>query len=130
MLDWSRGGKTMSCLGNLVWIIFGGFFTSLGWLLIGCIWCVTIVGIPVGLQCFKMAKLQFAPFGKDIVTVDSGVGSFLLNILWLIFGGLELALANIIAAVLLCVTIIGIPFAVQCIKMAKLALMPFGKEVK
>ena len=120
----------MSCLGNLVWIIFGGFFTSLGWLLIGCIWCVTIIGIPVGLQCFKMAKLQFAPFGKDIVTVDSGVGSFLLNILWLIFGGLELALANIIAAVLLCVTIIGIPFAVQCIKMAKLALMPFGKEVK
>ena len=58
----------MSCLGNLIWMIFGGFFNALGWLFWGCIWCITIVGIPVGLQCFKLAGLQLAPFGKEVVT--------------------------------------------------------------
>ena len=120
----------MSCLGNIVWFILGGFFNSIGWLITGCLWCLTIVGIPVGKQCFKMAALQFAPFGKEIVTVNDGAGSLILNILWLIFGGLELCIANLFSAVLLCVTIVGIPFAVQCVKLAKLSLMPFGKEVR
>ena len=120
----------MSCLGNIIWIIFGGLFNSIGWLLIGLLWCITIIGIPVGLQCFKMAKLQLAPFGKDIVTVnDSGV-SLIMNILWIIFGGLAMCLANLLSAVLLCITIIGIPFAAQSLKIAKLSLMPFGKEVR
>lgn len=120
----------MSCLGNIIWFIFGGFFNALGWCLVGMLWCITIIGIPIGLQCFKMAGLQLAPFGKEIVTRDDGGMNIILNILWLIFGGLELALANLISAAVLCVTIIGIPFAVQNIKLAKLALMPFGKEVR
>lgn len=120
----------MSCLGNIIWIIFGGFFNALGWLFIGCLWCLTIVGIPVGMQCFKMASLQFAPFGKEVVTVDDGAGSFVLNILWIIFGGFALCVSNLISAVLLCLTIVGIPFAVQCLKLAKLSLMPFGKEIR
>lgn len=120
----------MSCLGNLVWIICGGLVNSLGWLLVGVLWCLTIVGIPVGLQCFKIASLQFAPFGKDVVTVSDGTGSLLLNILWIIFGGLGLCISNLISAVLLCISIIGIPFAVQCLKLAKLSLMPFGKEIR
>ncbi|WP_042351902.1 YccF domain-containing protein [Bacillus massiliigorillae] len=120
----------MSCLGNILWFIFGGFFNALGWLLIGGLWCITIVGIPVGLQCFKMAKLQLAPFGKDIVTVNNGFGSLLLNILWIVFGGLALAIANLVSALLLAITIIGIPFALQSLKMAQLSLMPFGKEVR
>ena len=108
----------MSCLGNIIWIIFGGLIGAIGWCFIGIIWCITIIGIPVGMQCFKMARLQLAPFGKEVVTVSDSSGNLLMNILWLIFGGLEL-----------CITIVGIPFAAQSFKMAKLALMPFGKEV-
>lgn len=120
----------MSCLGNIIWIIFGGFFNALVWLIAGVLWCLTIVGIPVGIQCFKMAGLQFAPFGKEIVTVNDGSGSLILNILWLIFGGLELCIANLISAFFLCITIVGIPFAKQSLKLAALSLMPFGKEVR
>ncbi|MDU5111717.1 MAG: YccF domain-containing protein [Clostridium sp.] len=119
----------MSCLGNIIWIIFGGFFNALGWFFAGCLWSITIVGIPIGLQCFKMAKLQLAPFGKEIVTRDDSSVSLLLNILWLIFGGLALCIANIVSAFFLCITIIGIPFAKQSLKLARLSLMPFGKEV-
>ncbi|MGL5379833.1 YccF domain-containing protein [Clostridium sp.] len=120
----------MSCLGNIIWIIFGGLFNSLAWIGAGLLWCLTIVGIPVGIQCFKMAKLQFAPFGKEVRTVDDGAGSLILNIIWIIFGGFELCIANLISAFLLCITIVGIPFAKQSLKMAKLSLMPFGKEIR
>ena len=119
----------MSCLGNIIWIIFGGFFNALGWLAIGLLWCLSIIGIPVGIQCFKMARLQFAPFGKQVVDVDNGALSLILNILWIIFGGLGLCIANLISAFLLCITIVGIPFAAQSLKLAKLSLMPFGKEI-
>ncbi|MBQ4164475.1 MAG: YccF domain-containing protein [Turicibacter sp.] len=119
----------MSCLGNIIWIICGGLVNSFIWCFVGCLWCLTIIGIPVGKQCFKLAKLQLAPFGKEVVTVNTSGGTFLLNVLWLIFGGLELALANLISALLLTVTIVGIPFALQALKLAMLSLMPFGKEV-
>ncbi|MPQ43173.1 YccF domain-containing protein [Clostridium tarantellae] len=119
----------MSCLGNILWFIFGGFLNSLGWIFFGIVWCITIIGIPIGLQCFKMAKLQFAPFGKEIVTTNEGPFNFVLNIIWLITSGWELALANLISAAFLAITVVGIPFAVQALKMAKLSLMPFGKEV-
>lgn len=124
-----KEAKSMSCLGNVIWIVCGGLMNSLLWFFIGCLWCLTIIGIPVGKQCFKLAKLQFAPFGKEVVTVNTSGGTFLLNVLWLIFGGLELALANLISAFFLTVTIVGIPFALQALKLAMLSLMPFGKEV-
>lgn len=94
----------------------------------GCLWCITIIGIPIGLQCFKFATLSLAPFGKDIVYRGGGV-SVILNILWLIFSGIPLALGHLASAVLLAITIIGIPFAAQSLKMARLALMPFGAEI-
>ncbi|MBE6053592.1 MAG: YccF domain-containing protein [Clostridium sartagoforme] len=119
----------MSCLGNIIWIIFGGFFNALGWLLAGVLWSITIIGIPIGAQCFKMARLQFAPFGKEVITTNDSSTSLVLNILWLIFGGLELCIANLVSAFFLCITIVGIPFAAQSLKLAKLSLMPFGKEV-
>ena len=119
----------MGCLGNLLWLVFGGFLSGLSWLLIGLLWCITIVGIPVGAQCFKMAKLSFCPFGKE-VKYGGGAVSLLVNILWLIFGGIEMALEFAVFGVLLCVTIIGIPFGMQMFKLAKLALMPFGAEVR
>lgn len=118
----------MSCLGNILWFILCGFGQGIAWGVVGLLWCCTIVGIPVGVQCFKMAGLSFLPFGKRVVQKGGG-GSFLLNLLWLLFGGLVLALLIALNGVILCVTIIGIPFGLQCFKQAKLAMMPFGAEV-
>ena len=118
----------MGCLGNLLWFIFGGALSGLSWCFAGCLWCISIVGIPVGVQCFKLASLSFFPFGKE-VQYGGGAGSLLLNILWLILSGLPLAVEHAALGVLLCVRIVGIPFGLQHFKLAKLALMPFGAEV-
>ncbi len=91
-------------------------------------WCITIVGIPVGMQCFKFAQLSFFPFGKE-VRYGGGPVSLLLNIVWIVVGGIPLALGAVILGFLFCVTIIGIPFGVQCFKLAKLAMMPFGASI-
>lgn len=80
------------------------------------------------MQCFKFASLSFFPFGKDVV-YGGGAGSFLLNIIWLLVSGLPLALEHLIIGILLCITIIGIPFGLQQFKLAKLALMPFGADI-
>lgn len=119
----------MGCLGNVLWFIFGGFISGISWLLAGCLWCITIVGIPVGTQCFKFASLSFFPFGKE-VEYGGGAGSLLLNIIWLLVSGLPLAVESAVMGVLLCVTIVGIPFGLQQFKLAKLALMPFGAVIK
>lgn len=118
----------MTFLGNLLWFLFGGLAGGLGWTLAGCLWCITIVGIPVGLQCFKFAGLAFFPFGKEIV-YGGGTFSVLVNVIWLLVSGLELALGYVLLGCLWCITIIGIPFGKQCFKLAKLALMPFGASV-
>ncbi|MBS5932618.1 MAG: YccF domain-containing protein [Clostridiales bacterium] len=118
----------MGCLGNLLWFIFGGFIMGMSWLIAGILWCITIVGIPIGLQCFKFASLSFFPFGKEVV-YGGGAGSVLLNILWIIFSGLPLALEAVVIGVIFSITIVGIPFGLQCFKIAKLALMPFGSSV-
>jgi uncharacterized membrane protein YccF (DUF307 family) len=118
----------MRFLGNLIWIICGGLFSALGWWLAGILWCITIIGIPVGLQCFKLSSLSLNPFGKDTVGDGSAV-SFILNIIWFFVSGLELSLGNLIIGVLLCCTIIGIPFGKQFFKIAKLALAPFGQSI-
>lgn len=119
----------MGCLGNIIWFLCGGFISGLSWLLAGVLWCCTIIGIPVGLQCFKLAGLSFFPFGKE-VQYGGGAGSLLLNIIWIIFSGLPLAIESALFGLLLCITIIGIPFGLQHFKIAKLALMPFGATVK
>lgn len=118
----------MGCLGNFLWFIFGGALNGLSWLLIGILWCITVVGIPIGVQCFKLAALSCFPFGKE-VKYGGGPGSFVLNILWIILTGLPMALEHLSIGILLCITIIGIPFGLQQFKLAKLALMPFGSEL-
>lgn len=100
----------------------------LGWGLAGCLWCITIVGIPVGMQCFKFASFVAMPFGKQIL-YGGGTISFLVNIIWILVSGLPLACGAIVNGVILCVSVIGIPFGLQCFKFAKLAFMPFGSEV-
>ena len=118
----------MTFLGNLIWLIFGGLIGAISWFLAGCLWCVTIIGIPVGLQCFKIAGLSLWPFGKQVVYSNSSM-SLLVNIIWLIVSGLPLAIGHFISGLLLCITIIGIPFGRQSFKLAQLALMPFGARV-
>ena len=118
----------MTLLGNLLWILTGGFLTSLGWFLEGLFWCVTVVGIPWGVQCFKFAKLSLAPFGKEVVP-GGGAPSLIANVIWLLISGLPMALSHVTAGLILCVTIIGIPFGCQHFKLAGLALTPFGSRV-
>ena len=118
----------MRIIGNIIWFIFGGIILGLSWALFGIIWCITIVGIPVGLQCFKFASLAFFPFGKDVI-YGGGIGSLLLNIIWLIVSGIALAIESFVIGLVFCITIIGIPFGLQCFKLAKLSLMPFGASI-
>ena len=118
----------MRTLGNILWFLFGGFFSGLSWILAGIICCITIIGIPIGLQCFKFASLSFFPFKKD-VKYGGGVVSIIGNILWLIFFGIWMALENVIFGLLWCITIVGIPFGMQFFKIAKLSLTPFGSDI-
>ena len=118
----------MSTIGNILWFLFGGLIGGLAWVLAGCLWCITIIGIPVGLQCFKFASLAFFPFGKEVVYGGGGF-SFLVNLIWIIFFGLEMAIGYCILGCLWCITILGIPIGKQCFKMAKLSLMPSGSSV-
>lgn len=118
----------MSCLGNALWFLFGGIWQGLSWTLAGVLWSITIVGIPIGRQCFKLAGLAFFPFGKT-VNYGGGAPSLIANLIWVILSGIPLALAAVLNGALLCLSIIGIPFGMQCFKLAKLALMPFGATV-
>ena len=118
----------MRTIGNILWFIFGGLLGGLAWVFAGCIWCITIIGIPVGLQCFKFATLAFWPFGKEIV-YGNGMFSFLVNLIWIIFFGWEMALGNLIVGCIWCFTIVGIPLGKQFFKMARLSFMPFGASV-
>lgn len=121
--------EKMSLLGNIIWFIFGGFVSGLSWLFSGIVWCITIIGIPYGLQCFKFASLSFFPFGKE-VEYGGGAMSTLANIIWILFFGWWMALGNMIVGLLWCITIVGIPFGNQFFKIAKLSLTPFGATIK
>ena len=118
----------MGCLGNLLWFICGGAITGLIWLVLGILWCITIIGIPLGMQCFKFASLSFFPFGRDVV-YRGGAGSLILNILWIVLTGIPMAIEAAVIGAILCITIIGIPFGMQFFKLARLFLMPFGSEI-
>ncbi|BDR53135.1 hypothetical protein KIM372_10420 [Bombiscardovia nodaiensis] len=118
----------MRLIGNIIWLILGGLILSLGWALVGLLLCITIVGLPLGVQAFKMARLTLSPFGKT-VTYGGGLGSTLANIIWILLVGWWMAVGYLLAGLANMITIIGIPFGLQSIKMAQLALMPFGARV-
>lgn len=118
----------MNTLGNILWLILGGLELAVAWAIIGIVLCITIVGIPFGIQAFKMAGLTLTPFGKSVV-YGGGVGSLLANIIWVVLVGIWMAIGYVIAGVLNCITVIGVPFGIQSFKMAKLALWPFGAQV-
>ncbi|TCX53507.1 YccF domain-containing protein [Dehalobacter sp. 14DCB1] len=119
----------MNFIGNLIWLLLGGIIGAILWFIAGLVLCVTIVGIPFGLQCFKISLLVLWPFGKEVILGGFGVGGLLLNILWLIFLGWELAVHHLIIGFIFCITIVGIPFGLQHFKFAQLALIPFGAKI-
>ncbi|SFC40461.1 Uncharacterized membrane protein YccF, DUF307 family [Parapedobacter composti] len=121
----------MNLLGNLIWIIFGGFLICLQYLIGGLVLCLTIVGIPFGIQLFKLAVASLVPFGTVVTNRPSSTGCLytLMNILWIVFGGIWVALTHLVFGLLLCITIIGIPFGRQHFKLMALAFTPFGKSV-
>jgi uncharacterized membrane protein YccF (DUF307 family) len=122
----------MSLLGNILWLIFGGFLSGLGYIVAGLLLCLTIVGIPFGLMSIRIGVATFAPFGKEVVELPNGnsVLKIVFNLIWLVLFGWEIALAHLAAALILCVTIIGIPFGIQHFKLIPLALFPFGRELR
>src|SRR5690606_38932285 len=120
----------MNLIGNIVWIIFGGFFVFLEYLIGGLILCLTIIGIPFGVQCFNLAVVALAHFGMEFQSSDRPAGclSTLLNIIWILCGGIWIALTHLFFGILLCITIIGIPFGMQHFKLMGLAFTPFGQK--
>lgn len=117
----------LSFICNVLWFIFGGVVYGILWSLLGLLLCITIIGIPFGRQCFKFAVLSFCPFGKNVVINFSAYP--IMNILWMIFFGWEMAVGAFVSGVLLCVTIIGIPFGLQVFKLAQAYLIPFGATI-
>ena len=118
----------MTFLGNIIWFVLGGFISWISWMVVGVLWTITIVGLPIGIQCFKFAKMGAAPFGKEIRFSHSGA-SLVINVIWMLLGGLIMATEEAIMGIIFCLTIVGIPFGLQHFKHAKLALMPFGAEI-
>jgi uncharacterized membrane protein YccF (DUF307 family) len=122
----------MSLIGNLLWIVLGGILVFLFYLIGGIVLCATIVGIPFGVQLLKLALLSLAPFGREVDTTGSANGllSILMNVLWWVVGGVEVAIVHLVLAGLFAITIVGLPFAKQHIKLLKLALVPFGATIR
>jgi uncharacterized membrane protein YccF (DUF307 family) len=119
----------MSIIGNILWILLGGgIFLFLEYLFGGVILCLTIIGIPFGVQSIKLSMLALVPFGKEVVHTQAATGclSTFLNIIWIIFAGIAIAVTHVIFGILCAITIIGIPFAKQHMKLASFALTPFG----
>ena len=121
----------MKFLGNLLWLILGGFLVFLYYFVVGLLFCLTIIGIPFGLQLMKIGVFALWPFGSDIQpdTNDGGCLSIIMNVIWILVGGIEITMLPLTFGLLCCITIIGIPFVIQHFQMALLALMPFGKKI-
>ena len=120
--------RILSIISNIIWILFGGIWLALAWFAIGVLLCITIIGIPFGIQCFKAAKLAFAPYGKRVLL--NFKAHPIANTLWAILGGFGMALLYLAIGILNCLTIIGISRGIQCFKIMKLAFFPFGAKVQ
>lgn len=122
----------MSCLGNIIWLVFGGLIAGLGYIIGGALLCLTIVGIPFGMQSIRLGIATLAPFGKEVVEEANGAGllKVLFDIIWILLFGWEIAVAHLLGALFLGITIIGIPFAKQHLKLVPMALFPFRYQLR
>jgi uncharacterized membrane protein YccF (DUF307 family) len=128
----------MSAIGNLIWFVFGGVFMGLAWWFAGCVAFLSIIGIPWGRACFVIGNFSFFPFGQEAISrnelsnqedIGTSAAGTLGNILWFIFAGIWLALGHVMSAIFCFVTIIGIPFGLQHLKLAGISLSPIGKTI-
>ncbi len=121
----------MKFIGNIIWVLFGGLLISLGYLFGGLVLCLTIVGIPFGVQIMRLGMFALWPFGGEVRPKPNATGclQIIMNVLWIIFGGIEVALSHLTLGVVFCCTIIGIPFGLQHFKLMLYAVLPFGHEV-
>jgi len=125
----NQGVNEMRFIGNLLWILLGGIIMALMWALVGLLLCVTIIGIPFGVQCLKIAGFALWPFGREVIPGGFGVMGALGNIIWILVCGIMLCVTHLALGLLMCITIIGIPFGLQHFKLAKLSLIPFGAQI-
>jgi uncharacterized membrane protein YccF (DUF307 family) len=127
----TKGGLKVSLLGNIIWLIFGGFMSGIGYIIGGLGTCLTIIGIPFGIEAIKIGFASFTPFGKDVVKNSSADSTLalILNIVWIVLFGWAIALSHLLWGVVLAITIVGLPFAKQHFKLLTLALWPFGHDL-
>lgn len=123
----------MRFIGNIIWFVLGGFVMGIAWWVAALMAAITVIGIPWAIAAFRIGSFSFWPFGRQIVERESGavvaVGAALGNLVWALLAGWWLALGHLISAVLCAITIIGIPFALQHLKLASLSFFPFGKQI-
>ena len=122
----------MSTLGNVIWLLCGGLLSGAGYIVYGLGMCLTIIGIPFGIQAIKLGVATLAPFGLEIREAEDsgGILELVANVIWLVAFGWQIALVHVTMALLLGLTIVGIPFAVQHLKLVPLSLLPFGKHLR
>jgi len=119
----------MKTIGNILWLFLGGGIIGLAWYFVGLLCCCTIIAIPFGMQCFKFGTFIIWPFRRHI-KYSSKTTSFIWNVIWILIFGWELMVLSLSIGLIWCLTIVGIPFGLQCFKFAQLALMPFGADIK
>ena len=121
----------MKTIGNILWFVLAGLWLSIGYAVAGIVFCITIIGIPFGVQAFKLAGFVLWPFGRTVVRTPDGSGvlELVFNVIWLVLFGWGIFIGTLVAGLLLCITIIGIPFGIQAFKLSTLALWPFGRTV-
>ena len=121
----------MKFLGNLIWLILGGLLVALMYFVSGLLICITIIGIPFGIQLCKLGSYALWPFGHELVDRpnEPGCVSIVMNLLWILLGWWEIALVHLVCGLIFCITIVGIPFGIQHFKMALNSIFPFGKEI-
>ena len=121
----------MKLIGNIIWFVFGGVFIAFEYIIASLLLCITIVGIPFGLQTFKLGVLALFPFGKEVVVAEHGSGclSVIMNIVWILVGGIWISISHVFLGIIFFITIVGIPFGKQHFKLAGLALTPFGRRI-
>ncbi|MFZ2016218.1 MAG: YccF domain-containing protein [Nocardioides sp.] len=115
---------------NLLWLVLAGFWMFLGYLVVGALWCLTIIGIPFGIASFRIGVFALWPFGRTIIRKPgAGVGSAIGNVIWFVFSGVWLAIGHAVTGALLCLTIIGIPLGLANFKLIPVSLFPLGKDI-
>lgn len=121
----------MKFIGNIIWLLVGGIVVVLIYYIVGLLMCITVIGIPFGIQLFKLGTYAIWPFGHQLVNGQSDIGclSVIMNLIWILLGWWEIAIIHLVCGLIFCVTIIGIPFGIMNFKMAIASIFPFGKEI-